>query len=55
MNTTTRKHPYRVTARPSGLPITVHATNAAAARRQYRRRFPVFTAGQTTHAEEVLR
>lgn len=46
----TAKHTYTVTARPTGLPIKVTATTTAAARRQYRRRFPVFCAGQTVHA-----
>ncbi len=50
MNTITIRFPFRVVARPSGLPITIHATTPAAARRAYRRRFPVFTAGQTCHA-----
>jgi hypothetical protein len=40
------RRPFRVASRPVGLPVTIHATTAAAARRAYRRRFPVLTEAQ---------
>ncbi len=40
------RRPFRVASKPVGLPVTIHATTASAARRAYRRRFPVISEGQ---------
>jgi|GEM_PF-5386284 len=47
------RHPYRVAAKPIGLPVTIHATTASAARRAYRRRFPIVSEGQRVEVEPL--
>jgi hypothetical protein len=50
---TITRRPFRVAARPIGLPVIIHATSASAARRAYRRRYPVVTLGQRLEVDPL--